>query len=219
MKSKEIKIDKLKAFKLRDKFSVEKWEERGLNPSSYELCQNMTTVFNSTTDDLMDLINNGRANTELKSILRSGLKRFNKKDFDTEEKEFICDLFLELGDIIEVDINSELNKWLYGALLSNMLKLSKLIKPERIIETIQQSCTQCGIQLESHIVGKQDGIPDASWLVAKCNNCNELNLLSTAPNIKELKFGNYQWVDTLSKDEYSSEQALIRLEQIKFFRK
>ena len=219
MESKEIKIDKLRAFTLRDKFSTEKWEERGLNPSSYELCQNLNTIFNSVVVELIGLINNGRADKELKSALKVNLKKINKNEFDTEERDFICDLFFELGDILEVDIKSELNKWQYGVLFSNILKLSKRLNPERVIETIQQPCTNCGFQLESQITEKEEGIPDASWIVAKCNNCNELNLLSMAPNIKQLKFANYQWVETLSKEQYNSEQALIRLKQIKFFRK
>jgi hypothetical protein len=47
----------------------------------------------------------------------------------------------------------------------------------------------------------------------------ELNLLSHGPDVKEVRFGNYQIVEHLPKDEYTYEQAQTRLEQIKIFRK
>ena len=50
-------------------------------------------------------------------------------------------------------------------------------------------------------------------------NCNEFNLLSTGPNIKVMRFGNYKSIEQLPKAEYTEEQANVRLEQIKFFRK
>lgn len=219
MSTKKDKIDSLNSFKSRIKFSSESWEQRGLNPSSVELCQKMEFLFNSICDEIVDSLQTDIADKQLKELLKDGLKRFKRKDYDTEEAEFICDLFLELGIIVEIDIKSDLNKWLYGSLFNSILKFSKIIKIESPKETIQQPCTKCGIQLESYIVKKEAGIPDTSWLIIKCNNCGELNLLSIGPDVKEFKFGNYQWVEALNKEEYNNEQALVRLEQIKVFRK
>jgi hypothetical protein len=44
-------------------------------------------------------------------------------------------------------------------------------------------------------------------------------LQSTGPNIKESRFGNYKFVEQLQKNDFTEEQANIRLEQIKHFRK
>jgi hypothetical protein len=44
-------------------------------------------------------------------------------------------------------------------------------------------------------------------------------LFSTGPNVKELKFGNYKFIEQLDKKEFTEEQAKQRLEQIKYFRK
>ena len=219
MKTEHSQVDNLLLFKQRDKFSLSAWNDRGLNPSSVELCDQLTKLFNSSADNLIKAISNQYSGKQLKLVLKSELDNFNNLDYDTEEKEFICDLFHELATIVNVDFNDSLNKWLYGSNLTSLMKIQKILKPEKIVQTLKQPCTKCGIQLETHILRKEEGIPETSWFVAKCNNCGELNLISPGPNVKETRFGNYQWVDTLGMDEYTYEQALARLEQIKFFRK
>ncbi len=212
------KIDTLVNFQQRNKFSIQAWNERGLNPSSDELCQQLTLFFNSSSDTLISGIKSKKSVQQLKSILKSELSRLNKLDYDTEEKEFICDLFNELGTIIEIDFNSNLNKWLYGSVLTTVMKIQNFIRPEKFVETLKHSCTKCSTVLETHVLSKESGIPETGWLVAKCNDCNELNLLSLGPDVKETRFVNYKWVDTLHMNEYTYEQALTRLEQIKSFR-
>jgi hypothetical protein len=84
---------------------------------------------------------------------------------------------------------------------------------------IKNPCNNCHTTLESHILQKENGIPSYSYHIVKCASCGGLNLLSPGPNIKQLKFGNYQLIETLSKDEFNDDQAMTRLEQIKLFRK
>jgi hypothetical protein len=219
MQTEQSQVDRLLLFKQRDKFSQSAWDDRGLNPSSAKQCVQLTQLFDLSADELIKAINNNCSNRQLKSLLKAGLKNFNKFDYDTEEKEFICELFQELAKIVNVDFNENLNKWLYGSLLTTLMKIQKALKPEKIVKTLSQPCTKCGTQLETHILKKEEGIQETSWFVAKCNNCIELNLISPGPNVKEIRFGNYQCVDTLRMDEYNYDQALTRLEQIKFFRK
>ena len=213
------RIEKLKTFKSREKFSDEAWEKRGLNPSGRELCETLESAFNSIADELTDGLQASYTNKELKLIFKAGFKKFDKNYLDTEEKEFICDLLSELARIVEIDINDDLNKRLYGSLMVAMMKVKKMIGNEKVKETILQPCTYCGIALETQIIKRAEGIPDTTWIIAKCNNCNELNLISPGPNVKELKFGNYQMVDSLRKSEYYDEQAVTRLAQLKFYRK
>jgi Domain of unknown function (DUF4844) len=219
MQSEQDQIDKLLAFKDRDKFSTEVWNKRGLNPSSNELGNQLTTLFNSCADILIEALKNKSSTRQLKSVLNKGLSKFKKAEYDTEEREFICDLFFELSTIINVDFKDNANKWLYGSALTSLIKISKILRPEKIIETLTQPCSKCNAKLETFIMRKEKGIPETGWFVVKCNNCGELNLLSHGPDVKESRFGNYQWVDTLKMNEYNHEQALVRLEQIKFFRK
>jgi hypothetical protein len=108
---------------------------------------------------------------------------------------------------------------MYGSALTALLKMKEFLNPEKIIDTLTQPCTKCGTSLNTYIKQERDGIPDSSWVVAKCNNCNELNLISLKENIQRLQFGAYSLIETLNKEQYNREQALVRLEQIKVYRK
>jgi hypothetical protein len=219
MLKEHIIIDKLVEFKQRDKFSVKAWKDKGLNPSDDELCQKLTLLFNTAADNLMNAIHLKYSGRQLKATLKNELYRFNKLEYDTEEKEFICALFYELSTITNIEFKDHLNSWLYGYFLSTLLKIKNLLNPERIIDTIKQPCTNCGTQLESYVMKKEKGIPDHGWYVVKCDQCKALNLLSCGADIKQIKFGNYEYVETLTNEDYTPEEAMVRLEQIKYFRK
>ena len=219
MQTDQEKINTLIEFKERDKFSPQAWEERGLNPSSDDMCEFFISFFNWCADQLIEMIKSQNSTKQLNSLLKKALTSLDKSHYDTEEKEFICDLFHELASVVNVDFNDLLNKWLYGSALTALMKIQKTLRPEKIVETVRQLCTKCGVQLETFILKKEKGIVGTSWLVAKCDNCGELNLLSHGPDVKETRFGKYQWVEMLYMEDYSYEEALTRLEQMKVFRK
>lgn len=219
MTDKQTTLDKLNAFRMRDKFSTSAWEQRGLNPSNSEMCNRLQNLFNNCADNLIKATNSDFKPRQLKGILKKGLQSVNRSHYDTEEREFICDYFDQLAKIVSVDFNYNLNSWLYGSILGTLLKISSFLKgKEKILETLTQDCTKCNSKLETFILRKADGIPDHSWNIIQCNNCNEYNLLSSRPNIKESRYGNYKFIEQLPKTEYSEEQANIRLEQIRYFR-
>ena len=220
MTDKQTTLDKLNTFRKLDKFSTSAWEKRGLNPSDSEMCNRLQNLFNDCADNLIEATNSDFKPRQLKSILKSWLDSVNSSDYDTEEREFICDYFDQLSKIVSVDFKDNLNSWLYGKVLNTLFKVTSFFKgKDKIIETLSQNCTKCGSKLETFIIRKEEGIPDYNWTIIQCNNCNEYNLLSTGPNIKELRFGNYKSIEQLPKTEYTEEQANVRLEQIKFFRK
>ncbi|MBS2101157.1 DUF4844 domain-containing protein [Carboxylicivirga linearis] len=213
-------IDKLNRFREKEKFADSEWDKRGLNPSDSDLCLKMETLLNNCTDSLIASVQQNKNGRISKRILKNGLQKFNKLDYDTEEKEFICDYFFELSQILNIDIKNDLNNWLYGFGLSSMIKvMSALKKSDKIIETLSQNCTKCDSKLETFIMERQSDIPDLAYDIVKCKTCGEYNMIDKGPGIKRLKFGNYDWVEQLLKEEYDSEQAKTRLEQIKFFRK
>ncbi len=220
MSEKQANLDKLSAFRKRDKFSTSAWEERGLNPSDSEMCNRLQNLFNDCADNLTEAINLDFKPRQLKSILKNSLDSINSSDYDTEEREFICDCYDQLSKIVSVAFKDNLNSWLYGKVLNTLFKVTSFFKgQDKVLEALAQDCTKCSLKLETFIIRKEQGIPDYSWIVIQCNNCNEYNLLSTGPNIKELRFGNYKSIEQLPKTEYTEEQANVRLEQIKFFRK
>ncbi|CAD5249380.1 MULTISPECIES: DUF4844 domain-containing protein [unclassified Imperialibacter] len=212
--------NKLQKFLKKDKFSTSEWENRGLNPSSVELCQKMNELLNNCCQKLIELSKTGATNKAFKKELKNGLSTFNKADYDTEEKEFICDYFLELSQILDVNFKDELNKWLYGSLLNGMMKVASIFKGSaNIIETLSQDCTNCNAKLETFITKKQEGIPDFSYDIVKCKACGEFNMINKGPDIQSFSFGEYELVEQLEKTEYTEEEAKARLEQIKYWRK
>jgi len=218
MNTSQKQLDRLIAFKQRDKFSLQAWNERGLNPSSDETCRQMTDRFNACADVLIAAINKKAPDGRLKSILKQGLAAFPKSRYDTEEREFICDLFFELSGIINIDFKDNLNGWMHGWLLVMLLRISRLLRPEKIVATISQACNECNEQLDIIVLKKDAAVAYASWFIVKCANCNGYNLLSNEPGIAEMRYGAYRVVEILDKDAYSREQAQTRMEQIKYFR-
>jgi hypothetical protein len=220
MKTDKQLSDKLTVFRNRDKFSASAWNERGLNPSASELCMRIDTLLNDCSDCLIKAANQNATPKEFKQILKTGISTLNRTDYDTEEKEFICDYLFELSNIVQVDIKYNLNSWLYGKALGTLIKATSLLRqPDKVIETLSQDCTGCGAKLETYILRKQEGIKASDWIVIQCNNCSEYNLFESQPNVKETKSGNYKCVEFLRKFEYTKESAKARLEQIKLFRK
>lgn len=157
---------------------------------------------------------------KLSKILKTSLENLDASYFDTEERGLICDYYYELSRIVDADIKHDLNSWLHGMILGAMLRISNLLKrQEKIIETIEQPCTSCNLPLRTSILCKEPSIPDFSWSIIRCNNCNEYNLLSVGPGVKQFRFENHASIEQLSKADYSEEDAKVRLEQIKYFRK
>jgi hypothetical protein len=52
-----------------------------------------------------------------------------------------------------------------------------------------------------------------------CNNCGAYNLLDVGEGVKYYRPGNYTHIEHLSKDDFTREKALARLEQTRYFGK
>ena len=124
-----------------------------------------------------------------------------------------------MSRIVDIDLSDSLNRWLYGSVMSRLLKLKAALYPEKIIETRTQLCENCGASLDTFIIRKEDGIPDLSWNIVRCKNCRHYSIVSVGPNVKEMRFGDYELIEQLPKEDFTREQAEIRLEQIRHFRK
>ncbi|MGN7823693.1 DUF4844 domain-containing protein [Chitinophaga sp. 22536] len=221
MNTQPFLITALSNFKERGKFSYSAYMDRGLNPSDDETRDGLERFFNHFADKLMTAARQGATEKDYKKLLMDALNMLNKNVFDTEDREFICDTFYELAGIVRVDLKDELSKWLYGSFFFNLMKVVNFIrgkKKEQVVEIRSQTCTGCGQSLEALVLEKKRGIPDTDWWIIQCNSCREYNLYSIGPDVKELRLNGFHQVESLPRQEFTEEQALIRLEQIKYFR-
>lgn len=213
-------IHKLSALKDKDTFSDKEWQNRGLNPSSSAISSLLNSVFTNMLDQLINALHNGKSKRSLRAILSNTLSTFNTRHYDTEEKEFIGGTFITISKILDINFSNNLNRWMYGPVLGTLINLSGALRGAgKIVETLSQECVKCKCVLETYITAKEKGIPDHSFQVIRCNECKEYNLLDKGPDIKGVRFGNYTPVEQLLKEEYTKEQAEIRVEQIRIFRK
>lgn len=209
-----LTIEQLTAFKNRKKFSPDAWIERGLHPSNGEISAHLELSFNDCTDGLLQALDAKAPLAQIESILQKNLSSLNRAHYDGDEKQFICGMFSELSSILHIDMKESLENWLHGEAMT-LLKLHEKIQSEKGLQGRKQSCTKCNLELETQIIKRKKGLPETGWLVVACNNCNELNLVSLGPGVREAKFINYRWIETLRTADYTHEQALQKLEELK----
>ena len=214
------KSERLNNLLEKKKFGDSEWEKRGLNPSNYEICEDLEKNLNECLNSLLSQIKNNSTEKELKNTLNRNLKALDKSIFDTEEKEFICDYYNEISKITEIDFKNELNNWLYGRILNSLINVSEFFRgKQKVLDTLSQNCTKCKVKLETFIFEKNEDIPESDFFIVRCNYCKDYNLIDVGSKIKRLKFGEYELTEQLSRNDFNLEQAKIRLNQIQFFRK
>jgi len=214
------KLDRLQFLLEKKKFADSEWDNRGLIPSDSDLCEYMESRFNSCLSSLIILVKSDSSLKILNKELNKGLKSFERFKFDTEEREFICDIFYAISKEIEIDFKNELNIWLYGSFLAYILRISSFFKvKEKILEILSQNCTKCNSNLETFILARENTILDSDFLIVRCRSCREFNLIDNGSNVRQLRFGEYELVEQLPKSNYDLEGAKIRLKQLQFFRK
>ncbi|WP_124643393.1 DUF4844 domain-containing protein [Amniculibacterium aquaticum] len=211
--------EKLEELQNTKKFSDEKWLQRGLNPSSQEICDYMENFVDNCISEMRKAIHNNKSQNDILKILKSNLKSISK-NLDTEEREFMAENFDQISKIVEINLSKDLNKFLYGSTFLTLKKISDLIRgKEKVIETLVSKCTKCEKKLETFILEKMDNSIQNDFNIVRCKNCGELNLIDNESGNKRIKFGEYELVEQLSKETYNLEDAKIRLKQIKIFRK
>ena len=87
------KIDKLKNYLTKDKFSSTEWENRGLNASCDEICQIMSIGVNDCCKSLIEDCEQNKNAKALKKTLKNGLKSIDKTQLDTEKKNLFMIAF------------------------------------------------------------------------------------------------------------------------------
>lgn len=208
-----VEIVKLVIFKRRDKFSAEAWSARGLNPSDENVCRRLEIFFNRIANKLIKNIEEGGTVEQNKNLLKQHLFALDSSGYDTEEKEFICDLFFELSTVLKVQFEREVQKWLYDNELYSYRE--PLPGKQAILETYSQNCEVCDNKLESFVIDKEESIPAMDWLIVRCKSCKGYNIINLSSGIKQLKFGDYIVVEQLPKSKFTVDAIRERMEQLK----
>jgi len=101
----------LKEFREREKFSLEDWIRIGFVPSKFNIMQQLEDYFNACIDDVL-------VHSELQSVKRRILIKYlhqlNSLRINKQEKLLAYIYFKELAKITEVNIERQLDYWLFG---------------------------------------------------------------------------------------------------------
>jgi len=92
------------------KFSPEAWKRRMVNPSDARMCQRMEAVLNDMARKVLPLVQVSAAPSMIKSVIASSLRSTSTLEFDTEEREFICDEIERLARMANVKVGNVLNR-------------------------------------------------------------------------------------------------------------
>ncbi|NJA06648.1 DUF4844 domain-containing protein [Methylomonas sp. UP202] len=111
----------LAAFRETKKFRCTEPEFRLINPSPASVTQPMVVALNECATDLSVLVQLGAPPAQLKACIAASLRSV-EKPFDTEDREYLCFYYNQLGQYVGVKVGPLLNRWLYGYLLSTLLR-------------------------------------------------------------------------------------------------
>ncbi|MDJ1504771.1 DUF4844 domain-containing protein [Xanthocytophaga agilis] len=205
-------IAQLQTYRQKDKFSEESWKKRGLIPSPKEVSLAMSTLINDCLDEVLGKDPQSVTNAEWQNLLINNLAKVSRMEYDTEEREFLCDCFAYIADLLDIDFGLALDSFMYGADMARSLALDNA--PSGNYQLRTQPCDGCDNLLETWVI-ERAGVPDFSWFVVKCNHCHAYTLLSVGSGIGELKRGNYEFVEQIRKDQFTYAEAQARVAHLR----
>jgi hypothetical protein len=115
-------LQALASFRAASKFLCTEPEFRHLNPSPASVTQPLEATLNQCATDLSLLVQADAPPAKLKKCIAASLYSV-EKPFDTEDREYFAYYFNQLGQCVGLNIGHLLNEWLYGFVLSKMLRL------------------------------------------------------------------------------------------------
>lgn len=208
-------VEGLKSFGRTRKFSALAWKKRGLLPPSSEVSQRLELSFNTLATQLLLLVGNNASSIDLAAKLNDGLHSLDAADYDTEEREFICDLFADLASLLGLSISVKLNTWLYGDTLGDIateISLDQANEPP--LKTLTQLCTGCGSAFHTCITQEREDNLVENWLVVECSACSEYNFMVFPPKIGTTQANGYKFIECLWRDRYTLETAQERFQKL-----
>jgi len=220
MRDINIILRQLENFRLKRKFTTTDWEKRELIPPSQNISSLMEDNINTCTESLIHLVKQKSNKWKLRNGLINGLYLFRKSDYNSDERQLICTYFDSLSSILKINIDFRLNSFTFSWLSAVFLSIvTVLIFKDHFVDNHIHNCETCGAKLESLILEKDYNLKDSGYIIVKCYICGNYNLIELCPEIKRFKSRNYELIEIFSGNNHNQEQAKIRFEQIRLFRK
>jgi hypothetical protein len=203
----KFQVNKIDSLLKVNKFDDKAFDNRGLIPSDRQLGIKMNRLVNECLKDILKSSNYGIKPINTTKILDKGLRQFKRNEFDTEEKEFIADEFIEISNILNVDYNENIEKWVYGKLFYSINNHS-LNKESEIKDTIFKCCINCQDTIKLGVTSYKEGIPE-NWTIIKCKKCSTSNAIKLAKNIEGISF-----INCIAEDGFMPEYDSISADSV-----
>jgi hypothetical protein len=129
-------LNQLKAAKEKYIFTPEAWAERGLNPSDEARQKEMQTVVHEFIDLTTEHIEaNGSVDEEGITDILYDIEEGIYDDFDTEEREWVYDIFLDIASDLGLDVHKIMREKQADFLAENPMHILQMfeqmgIKPD-----------------------------------------------------------------------------------------
>lgn len=180
-------------------------------------------------DELIEAVNNNASTRELKKVMLPYITHLRHLQIgETEEREYVSQIYYELSQIIPVDVSFQLNRVIYGWLLTALTtnpftKKGRLHRSEDIKKTLTNKCTSCGYEMRTNIINHNQEREDEKMevtmhAIVACKVCGELDLIFITED-GELVYSYDYYMKEEFPEDWTLEQARQRMEQVKQWRK
>jgi Domain of unknown function (DUF4844) len=213
-------LNKLEIFLSKKKFAEFDFIRFEITPYQPEKASYMEGCVNQCVQWLIEDVKNNRSARQVRKTIIKGFLQFNKKDYNEEERKLIAFYLDDLSSFFDADID-----FIYFYFTTNLFNaiwlsiVSRFVAaPKPIMDRFINTCTKCESKLVTFTFQKVPDDSEKLYSIVKCKICGEYNIKEVVTGLKEIRHVNYDIEEQYSKQDFTLEQANIRLEQIKNFR-
>lgn len=120
-------LSTLEKFRKEAHFSDAKWHKRGVSPPGSGSSEYLQYIVENCAAELSKIASKTVSEKKMKQILKRWLLCLKASDYEREEQEYICEVFGKLSDIAGVNPDRMLSSWLYGAVISYLIGISRML--------------------------------------------------------------------------------------------
>lgn len=216
---KEEIIERLTKYRQKEKIISSRWGFFDFEELDKEVCLSIEKTINDFTDAMIDLVNKHANTREIKKEIKKRLSVIKKKPFIQNEPYITSECLKQVCRILSVNFDNTLERWGFGWNVFFLYKVKRAIGRFGVKEIKQYICCNCDFLLEVIVYRRTSEFIEPCYDIIRCKLCKEFNLVDEIPNFKVAGLTGMAWIEQLPKKDYTYEEALVRLEQLRFFRK